>query len=118
MPNKEIKLTKSSGNVFRDLGFANPEECIAKADLAISINKIIKEKGYTQTEAAEILGINQPKVSALSKGILSGFSLERLISFLNLLKKDVEIVVKDKPTRSKTQGRLNVVFTDAKGVLL
>ena len=69
-------------------------------------------------EAAEILGINQPKVSALSKGILSGFSLERLICFLNLLKKDVEIVVKDKPARSKTQGRLNVVFTDANGSLL
>lgn len=118
MVHKEIKFTKSSGNVFRDLGLKNSKEYLAKAKLALQINKIIKEEGYTQAEAAEILGINQPKVSALSKGMLGGFSLERLISFLNLLKRDVEILVKDKSVRSKTQGRLNVIFTNANGSLL
>jgi predicted XRE-type DNA-binding protein len=62
----------------------------------------------TQAKAAEILGIDQPKVSALVRGKLSGFSLERIIHFLNLLGRDVQIVVKAKP-RSRSLGGLKVL---------
>lgn len=88
---------KSSGNVFADLGLPNPEDRLAKAELARRISVIISEQRLTQLEAAAVLGIDQPKVSALVRGRLGGFSLERLLRFLNVLGRDVEIVVKPKP---------------------
>jgi len=84
-----------SGNVFADLGFPQAEEMMAKAVLAHRINAILEERGLTQAEAARILGVDQPKVSSLRRGRLSGFSLERLLRFLILLGRDVEIVVKE-----------------------
>ena len=78
---EEIKVQKSSGNVFADLGLANPDELLVKAELARKISKIITQKNITQVEAAELLGIDQPKISALMKGKLSGFSTERLFRF-------------------------------------
>lgn len=99
--------TVSSGNVFADLGFANAEEMLAKAELAQRINAILQRRRLTQTEAARLLGIDQPKVSALRCGRLSGFSLERLLRFLLLLGRDVKIVVKGRP-RSRSQPRLLV----------
>ena len=110
MTAKKVKYTESSGNVYQDLGFTDSEERLAKAKLAMRIDEIIQKKKYTQAQAAEILGINQPKVSALINGRLSGFSLEKLIHFLNLLQQDIEIIVKDKRARNKSQGYLNVVF--------
>jgi len=68
----------SSGNIFADLNVQNPEERLAKAELARQINKLIKQRGFTQVAASELLQIDQPKVSALNNGQLSGFSLERL----------------------------------------
>jgi len=107
----QIQYTKSSGNVYKDLGFANAEERLAKAKLAMRINDIIDKKRLKQVEAAKILGINQPKVSALINGRLSGFSMERLILFLNLLDQDVEILVKPKPrTSAAIHGKLRVAF--------
>ena len=88
---------KSSGNVFADLGLPNPEDRLAKAELVRRISVIISERRLTQLEAAAVLGIDQPKVSALVRGRLGGFSLERLLRFLNVLGRDVEIVVKPKP---------------------
>ena len=88
------KIMPGSGNVFADLGFANPEEALLKAQLIRHINAIISQSGMTQTEAAEILGIAQPNVSALANGRLSGFSVDRLIRFLTMLGHDVNIVVK------------------------
>ena len=69
---------------------------MAKSDLAIQINKIIQQKGWTQKKAAGILGIDQPKVSALKNGRLGGFSIERLLSFLRALDRDIDIVVRPK----------------------
>lgn len=74
------------------------------------IENIIKKRKLKQIEAAEILGINQPKISALMNGRLSGFSIERLIHYLNLLDQDVEIIVKAKPGWLTTHGRLRVAF--------
>ncbi len=75
----------SSGNVFADLGLPNPEERLAKAELALQINRLIKKKKLTQIAAAKLLDIDQPKISALNQGKLAGFSMERLFRFLNLL---------------------------------
>jgi predicted XRE-type DNA-binding protein len=91
----------SSGNVFADLGVANPEEANTKADLAIQINRIIDRRGLTQIEAARLLGINQPKVSALMRGKLTGFSIERLLRFLARLGNDVHIVISPAETASE-----------------
>ncbi|HYV50063.1 MAG TPA: helix-turn-helix transcriptional regulator [Myxococcaceae bacterium] len=99
----------SGGNVFADLGVDAPEEALAKAELTAKISKIIADKGLTQQAAAKLLGIDQPKVSALLRGKLTGFSTERLIRFLNALGRDVEIVVKDRP-RSRGPGHLQVVM--------
>jgi len=82
---KKPKYEESSGNIFADLGLPNPEELLAKAEAAIEIAHIIKKKKLTQTRAAEILGIDQPKVSAILRGKLRSFSLERLFRFLNAL---------------------------------
>ena len=107
---KAIEVTEGSGNVFADIGLANPEERLAKADLAIRIGSAIRARRLTQARAARILKIDQPKVSRLLRGRLSGFSTERLMHFLTLLGRDIEIVVKAAP-RSRRQGRLRVVAT-------
>ena len=88
-----------SGNVFADLGHARPAEALAKAELARKIGAIIEHRGLTQAAAAEVLQIDQPKVSALSRGRLSGFSLDRLVRFLVLLGSDVEIIVRPRDGR-------------------
>jgi predicted XRE-type DNA-binding protein len=90
----ELKMTHSSGNVFKDLGYQNADEHLLKAKFAMVINKIIKEKNLTQIEAAKVLDIDQPKVSRLSRGQLSGFSIDKLIVFLILLNQDIEVNVK------------------------
>jgi predicted XRE-type DNA-binding protein len=90
----KVAIEQSSGNVFADLALPNPEELLAKAQLVHRICDIIAERKLTQTEAASILGIDQPKVSALIRGKLDGFSLDRLFRFLNALGRDVDIVVR------------------------
>jgi len=105
-----IEVEEGSGNVFADIGLPNPEERLAKADLAICIGEAIGARRLTQTRAAHILRIDQPKISRLLRGQLSGFSTERLIHFLTLLDRDVEITVKPAP-RSRRQGHLRVVAT-------
>ena len=102
------KVEVSSGNVFADLGLPNPEERLVKAELASKISSLIEQKNLTQMEAAELLGIDQPKVSALTRGRLSGFSAERLLRFLNALGSDVEIVVKPKP-ENRSEAKITVV---------
>jgi predicted XRE-type DNA-binding protein len=97
---KNILYEDSSGNVFADLGIENPEEALAKSELARQIGKLIKKKKLTQMQAAEILGIDQPKISALIRGRLRSFSLERLIRFLNELGQDVSIMIS--PAKSQS----------------
>lgn len=102
------KVTRGSGNVFADLGLAQPEERLAKAALALELGRLIAARGLTQKAVAEQLGIDQPKVSHLLNGRLAGFSTERLLRFLTALGRDVEIVVKA-PPRSRRRGRLRVI---------
>lgn len=93
-------IIESSGNIFADLELTNPEERLAKAELAYKISEIISEKHLKQEDAAKLLLINQPKISLILNGKLSGFSLEKLIHYLNLLGKDVQLIVTDKPLMS------------------
>lgn len=104
---EEIEVYHGSSNVFADLGLQDAEEMLAKAELARQILSIITKRHLTQAKAGELLGIDQPKVSALIRGKLSGFSMERLFHFLNALGQDVQIVVKAKP-RSRQQAYLRV----------
>lgn len=87
----EMQVHPSNGNIFADLGLPNPDELLLKAQLAEQIGTLISARQLTQSEAAELLGIDQPKVSALMRGKLSGFSTERLFRFLNALGSNVEI---------------------------
>src|SRR6266404_7402594 len=105
MPNR--KFTLSSGNVFADLNLPEADDLLAKADLAGKIIAEIQQRRMTQAQAAAILGIDQPKISALKQGKLSGFSIERLMRFLLLLGRDIEITVKEKP-RSRSVAKLRV----------
>lgn len=93
---EKIEYRVGSGNVFQDLGFEKPEEELAKSDLAIQIYKIIARRGWTQKKAADVLGIDQPKISALKNGRLAGFSIERLLSFLRTLDRDIDIIIRPK----------------------
>jgi predicted XRE-type DNA-binding protein len=97
----------SSGNVFADLGLRNAEEKQTRVRLAVAVNQIIAAQRLSQNEAARVLEINQPKVSALANYRLEGFSVERLMHFLNALDRDVEIVIRRKP-RSRKAAKIVV----------
>jgi predicted XRE-type DNA-binding protein len=106
---EEIKVQSSSGNVFADLGLENSDELLIKAELVRQISNLIDARKLTQTEAAKILGIDQPKVSALLNGKLSGFSTDRLFRFLNALGSDVEIrVIPQLIPESQAQTRIMI----------
>jgi predicted XRE-type DNA-binding protein len=97
-----------SKNVFADLGFADAEERQTKLSLAYAINQILEEGRHTQAAAAGLLKVNQPKISALQHYKLDGFSVERLMTFLTALDRDVEISIRKKP-RSRSAARISVV---------
>jgi predicted XRE-type DNA-binding protein len=99
------RITKGSGNIFADLGLPNPEQELLKAQLTLQIYRIVKERGLTQTEAGQVLGIKQPHVSALMRNRSGTFSVGRLIEFLTALGQDVEVKVK--PAR-KAHGEMSV----------
>jgi predicted XRE-type DNA-binding protein len=104
----EIPVIASSGNVFADIGLPDPEEEMTKAQLASYIRQIIKRRRLTQVAAARVMGVDQPKVSALLNGRLANFSSERLMRLLTALGQDVDITIKNKP-RHRTQGRIRVL---------
>jgi len=101
-------ITRGTGNVFADLGYADAEERQTKLRLAYALNRIRAQQRLTQAAAAEKLGVNQPKVSALANYKLEGFSVERLMAFLTALDQDVEIVIRKKPSPRKP-ARISVV---------
>jgi predicted XRE-type DNA-binding protein len=101
-------VTRGTGNVFADLGFPDAAERQAKLRLAFALNQVLEERKLSQVDAAKVLGIAQPKVSALTHYKLAGFSVERLMNLLTALDQDVEIVIRRKP-RSRKTGRISVV---------
>ena len=95
-----------SGNVFADLGFEDAEERLLKAELATKIAQLIEKKGWTQAQTAERTALDQPKVSRLLRGQLSGFSADRLFAILNRLGHSVEVRISPKeraPEKSFTR---------------
>lgn len=100
-------MTEGSSNVFADLGLQDADQQLTKARLTLQIARILRERGLTQVEAAKILGIPQPHVSALTRNRSGSFSVGRLLDFLAALGQDVEITVT--PTR-KEQGAVSIVF--------
>ena len=103
-------IERGSTNVYADLGLDNAEEMLVKAQLATKIGDIIKRRKLTQVQAAELLGITQPKLSGLLRGQFRGISEAKMLECLTRLGRDVEIVVKSVP-RSRTEGHVSVVFT-------
>lgn len=103
-------IEHGSTNVYVDLGLGDAEEMLVKAQLATKIGDIIKRRKLTQVEAAELLGITQPKLSGMLRGQFRGISEVKMLECLTRLGRDVEIVVKSAP-RSRTEGHLTVVFS-------
>lgn len=102
----DTRIERGSGNVFADLGGADAEAHLLKAELVAGIDRIVRERRLTQTRAAEVLGISQPDVSRLLRGNFRDYSVERLLRLLTILGRDVEIVIR-KP-RARRHGRLSV----------
>jgi len=105
---RDDEVVRGSGNVFADLGFPDAAERQAKLRLAYALNQVLDQRKLTQAEAAKVLGIGQPKVSALRRYKLAGFSVERLMTLLTALDQDVEIIIKRKP-RFRRTGRISIV---------
>ncbi len=103
------KIEKGSGNVYADLGIANAEEMFVKAQLATKIGEIIKHKKMTQMQAAEVLGMPQPKLSNMLRGQFRGISESKMLECLTRLGQDVQIVVKT-PSKTRKIGAVSVRF--------
>jgi predicted XRE-type DNA-binding protein len=102
-------IERGSTNVYADLGLDNAEEMLVKAQLATKIGDIIKRRKLTQVQAAELLGITQPKLSGLLRGQFRGISEAKMLECLTRLGRDVEIIIKSAP-RSRSEGHVTVVF--------
>ena len=102
-------IERGSINVYADLGLDNADEMLVKAQLAAKIGDILKRRKLTQMQAAELLGIPQPKLSGLLRGQFRGISESKMLECLTRLGRDVEIVVKSAP-RSRAEGHVSVVF--------
>lgn len=106
--NEETQVYQSSDNIFADLGRPDAEEAFARVRLAKQIAEVITHRNLTQAKAAEIMCLDQPKVSALMNGRLAGFSLDRLFRCLNLLGQEVEIIITDKSNESSLPAHIIV----------
>ena len=102
-----IPVEEGSGNVYTDLGYPDSDSMLVKAQLAAKIAEIVRRRALTQTQTAEILGLTQPKVSALLKGRFRGISEHRLLECLTRLGRDVHIQIRPAP-RSRSHGRLTL----------
>src|SRR5437660_2713761 len=103
---KKIDYEVGSGNVFRDIGLRNPEQHLIKAQLMLKIDRLMKERGIKQSDAAKLFGVKQPDISKMLRGEFRQFSVERLMRFLVALGQDVEIVVKPHRRGSREAAQL------------
>jgi len=106
----ESDVDPGSGNVLIDLGFPDAEEMDTKVRLAVAINNILDARNLNQKDAAKLLGINQPKVSALRNYRLDGFSVRRLMHFATALEYDVVIELRP---HAASDGAARVVVVQA-----
>jgi predicted XRE-type DNA-binding protein len=108
----DTHVEMSRESVYADLGFVNPNEMETKANLVIELSKSIKKKKITQVHAAALLKITQPKLSQLLAGRFRGYSVERLLHFLNILGQDVDIIVTSKPRNRQARIKVYHSSTD------
>lgn len=101
-----VKIERGSANVFADLGLPDPDTHLLKAELVTRIDKIIRQRGLKQVEAAKLLGLSQPDVSRLLRGNFREYSMERLLRLLTALGRDVDIIIRE--PHSERQGRLRI----------
>lgn len=106
---KSVSFQRGTTNVYADLGHKSADEMLVKAQLVTTIAEILAERGYTQTKAAALLGIPQPKLSKMLRGQFRGISERKLMDCLTLLGRDIDIVVRATPRR-KGQGAVSVSF--------
>jgi predicted XRE-type DNA-binding protein len=105
---RAVRIERGSGNVFADLGLPHPDLALAKAELVQRIRSLIAERKLTPAKAAKLLELDQPRVSALVRGRVEGYSIDRLFLFLNALGQHVEIAVR--PNANNTETRAVVVM--------
>jgi predicted XRE-type DNA-binding protein len=103
---KDTAVFVGSGNVYKDLGWPDADEALAKAELAYKIYRLIEKLGISQTEAAKLLGTDRARVSNLMRGRLMEFSIDRLFHFLNRLGQDVDVTIRPK---RRVQGQIHVL---------
>lgn len=104
---RPTKATLATDNIFADLNLPNPDEWLAKAELARRISDLIDQRGLSQRQAAALLGVKQPQVSAVMRGLLEGFTTDRLFRFLNKLGQEIRIVVHPAENKKK-RGSISV----------
>jgi predicted XRE-type DNA-binding protein len=113
MENEEMSesaVTYGTGDVFHDLGLPDADELLAKSNLAIAIHDTIKQRGLTQVQAAELMGVDQPKVSKIVRGRLSEFSTERLLNYLLHLGLNIDIVIHKEAPKTQREGTISVAY--------
>jgi predicted XRE-type DNA-binding protein len=103
-------IERSSDNVFADLGLPDADELLAKAKLARAITAAIKERKINQSQLAKLTGIDQPKISHLMNGRISGFSSDRLMHILTKLDQDVDIIIRPRPQNENRQAHVSVAM--------
>jgi predicted XRE-type DNA-binding protein len=101
---RSTRVEQGSGNVFADLGLSNPDLALAKAELVQRIRELIEERKLTQVMAAKLLGLDQPKVSALVRGRVEGYSIDRLFRLLTALCQRIEITVRPNAGKAETSA--------------
>lgn len=101
-------ITRGTSNVFADLGYADAGERQIKTRLALAVNELLKARKLKQREIATLLGVPQPKVSALKNYRLDQFSVEKLMEFLTALNQDVEIMIRPREDNGKV-GHISVL---------
>lgn len=106
---KRMKMVRGSGNVFRDLGFREPEarNLALRSEIMIRIEEFVKQSGMTQARAAARLGLTQPRLNALLKGKIDQFSLDALVNAATRAGLQVDLSVKP-PKRTSERAAVNV----------
>lgn len=112
MEKDRIKIEKGSGNIYKDLGYANPEEMQAKAHLVFKIDDVITERKLSLDEASEILNISKSELSDILDGLFRSVSIERLLSLHGKLDPDIEIVHHKRLTDTPSVDRRTTTSAD------
>ena len=106
MKTQDIEIERGSGNVFADLGLPDADAHLLKAELVTRIDRIIRQRGLKQVEAAKLMGLSQPDVSRLMRGDFQEYSMERLFRLLNALGRDIDIIIRE--SKTGRPGRLSI----------